>query len=192
MQRLKGMLEATMDVYTFLVKLGGMSFTRHATEGMLSQIPTWPVGDENTVVVFFFLMKWHQISSSANCGTSSLLHVFYVEFVLLLHFQGNSFVYIISKISPTLSSPPILSDFCCIHPPLQRSSIRGVPLLSLQGELLINPAADPLQNEDLVNMWLEVKIKPLIKSITKQFLSCLSTKNFSCSTYQTVYVYFCV
>lgn len=50
----------------------------------------------------------------------------------------------------------------------------------------MNP--DPLQNEDLVLMWLEVNIKPLIKSISKHFLSCLSTKSFSCSTYQTVYV----
>lgn len=65
----------------------------------------------------------------------------------------------------------------------------GVPLLSLQGALALNPGADPLQNEALVQMWMEVKIKPLLKSITKHFLSCLSTKNFSCSTYQTVYVW---
>ncbi|XP_029015454.1 uncharacterized protein LOC114860771 [Betta splendens] len=64
-----------------------------------------------------------------------------------------------------------------------RSSWRGVPVL-LRGEVDIN--ADPLQNEDLVLMWLEVNIKPLIKSISKHFLSCLSTRSFSCSTYQTV------
>uniref|UniRef100_A0AAQ4R9F9 Mesothelin a n=1 Tax=Gasterosteus aculeatus aculeatus TaxID=481459 RepID=A0AAQ4R9F9_GASAC len=67
-----------------------------------------------------------------------------------------------------------------------RSSTRGVPLLSLQGELALNPAADPLQNEALVQMWLQVKIKPLLKSVSRHFLSCLSTKNFSCATYQTV------
>ncbi|XP_041790221.1 uncharacterized protein LOC121604710 [Chelmon rostratus] len=67
-----------------------------------------------------------------------------------------------------------------------RSSMTGVPLLSLQGALLLNPSVDPLQNEDLVHMWMEVKMKPLLTSITKHFLSCLSTKNFSCSTYQTV------
>ncbi|XP_050926393.1 uncharacterized protein mslnb isoform X11 [Lates calcarifer] len=67
-----------------------------------------------------------------------------------------------------------------------RSSMTGVPLLNLQGALDLRPDVDPLQNEALVQMWLEVKIKPLLKSITKQFLSCLSTKNFSCSTYQTV------
>lgn len=67
--------------------------------------------------------------------------------------------------------------------------MEDVPLLSLQGALELNMGEDPLQNEDLVQMWMEVKIKPLLKSITKHFLSCLSTKNFSCATYQTVYVY---
>ncbi|XP_034747407.1 uncharacterized protein LOC117956442 [Etheostoma cragini] len=67
-----------------------------------------------------------------------------------------------------------------------RSSMTGVPLLSLQGALELKPGRDPLQNEALVQMWLEVTIKPLLKSISKHFLSCLSTKNFSCSTYQTV------
>lgn len=64
----------------------------------------------------------------------------------------------------------------------------GVPLLSLEGALSLNPTVDPFQNEALVEMWMEFKIKPLLNSITKHFLSCLSTKNFSCSTYQTVYV----
>lgn len=64
----------------------------------------------------------------------------------------------------------------------------GVPLLSLQGALQLKPQVDPLQNEPLVQMWLEIKMKPLLKSITRGFLSCLSTKKFSCSTYQTVYV----
>ncbi|KAM7419684.1 hypothetical protein PAMA_016664 [Pampus argenteus] len=67
-----------------------------------------------------------------------------------------------------------------------KSSAMGVPLLSLQGALEFNPSEDPFQNEDLVHMWLEVKMKPLLGSITKHFLSCLSTKNFSCSTYRTV------
>lgn len=73
------------------------------------------------------------------------------------------------------------------HKTPQKTSTTGVPFLSLQGALELNPQLDPLQNEPLVQMWLEIKIKPLLKSITKGFLSCLSTKRFSCSTYQTVY-----
>ncbi|CAF98123.1 unnamed protein product [Tetraodon nigroviridis] len=69
-----------------------------------------------------------------------------------------------------------------------KSSTKGVPILGLQGALHLNPTLDPHQNEAVVQMWLEVQLKPLLHSITKHFLSCLSTKNFSCSTYQTVYV----
>ncbi|XP_068178769.1 uncharacterized protein [Antennarius striatus] len=65
-----------------------------------------------------------------------------------------------------------------------RSSMRGIPILTLEGGLQLS--SDPYQNEAVVEMWLHVKIKPLLKSITRKFLSCLSTKNFSCSTYQMV------
>ncbi|XP_019215794.1 uncharacterized protein LOC102080602 [Oreochromis niloticus] len=67
-----------------------------------------------------------------------------------------------------------------------KSSMASGPILSVEGALELDLAADPLQNQDLVKMWMEVNMKPLLKSITKQFLSCLSTRNFSCSTYQTV------
>lgn len=70
----------------------------------------------------------------------------------------------------------------------QKSSMKGVPILSLHGALQLNPREDPHQNEAMVQMWMEVKLKPLLHSITKRFLSCLSAKNFSCSTYQTMYV----
>lgn len=83
-------------------------------------------------------------------------------------------------------TPPFLS---LLSQNLQKSSMTGVPFLSLEGALDLNPEADPLQNEALVHMWMEVKIKPLLKSITKHFLSCLSTKNFSCSSYQMMYVW---
>lgn len=72
--------------------------------------------------------------------------------------------------------------------PRQKSSMKRVPILSLKGALHLNPKVDPYQNEVVVQMWMEVKLKPLLHSITKNFLSCLSTKNFSCSTYQTMYI----
>lgn len=72
--------------------------------------------------------------------------------------------------------------------PWQKSSMKRVPILSLKGALHLNPRVDPYQSEAVVQMWMEVKLKPLLHSITKNFLSCLSTKNFSCSTYQTMYI----
>lgn len=87
----------------------------------------------------------------------------------------------------TLPPRPLFLSLLSQNP--QKSSMTGVPFLSLEGALEFNPEADPLQNEALVHMWMEVKIKPLLKSVTKHFLSCLSTKNFSCSSYQMMYVW---
>ncbi|CAL8331830.1 unnamed protein product [Merluccius merluccius] len=69
-----------------------------------------------------------------------------------------------------------------------RSSMTGVPFLELQGQLELHPleAAEAYQDEELVNIWLSVKIRPLLRSISKHFLTCMSTKNFSCTTYQAV------
>ncbi|KAM4603311.1 uncharacterized protein ACJ7VT_018025 [Polymixia lowei] len=67
-----------------------------------------------------------------------------------------------------------------------KSSMMGVPLLNLEAELELNPEAEAFQDEALVKMWLEIKIRPLLRSITKNFLTCLSIKNFTCATYQTV------
>ena len=71
----------------------------------------------------------------------------------------------------------------------QRSSLTGVPFLELQGVLELNPleVVEVYQDEELVHMWLAVKIRPLLRSVSKHFLACLSTKNFSCTTYQAVY-----
>ncbi|XP_077379774.1 uncharacterized protein LOC144020309 [Festucalex cinctus] len=66
-----------------------------------------------------------------------------------------------------------------------RSSARGA-YFSLDGYIFLDSDAEPLHNEALVEMWMEVKVTPLLKSINRHVLACLSTKNFSCSTYQTM------
>jgi len=64
-----------------------------------------------------------------------------------------------------------------------------VPFLEMQGALELRPlqAVEVYQDEELVHMWLSVKIRPLLHSISQHFLTCMSTKNFSCTTYQAVY-----
>ncbi|XP_028827791.1 uncharacterized protein mslnb isoform X2 [Denticeps clupeoides] len=37
-----------------------------------------------------------------------------------------------------------------------------------------------------VNLWFQTRLKPFLPFVTKQFLSCLATRNFSCQTYQAV------
>ncbi|XP_077462179.1 uncharacterized protein LOC144077937 [Stigmatopora argus] len=66
-----------------------------------------------------------------------------------------------------------------------RSSASGAQII-LEGALFLDPHAEPFHNEALVEMWMEVKMRPLLKSINRHVLACLSTKNLSCATYQTM------
>lgn len=116
-------------------------------------------------------MKDNKRNARKNCSLTSR------SSLLLFPFHN---ILITSTEEAVVSRRPFIS--------LQKSSMKGVPVLSLQGALHLNPRVDPHQNEAVVQMWMEVKLKPLLHSITKNFLSCLSTKNFSCSTYQTMYV----
>ncbi|XP_035258950.1 uncharacterized protein LOC118219721 isoform X2 [Anguilla anguilla] len=60
-------------------------------------------------------------------------------------------------------------------------------VLDVIGEVKIsNFTEEELQNVSFIKMWFDIKLKPFIPSVSKEFLSCLSTKNFSCETYQAV------
>ncbi|KAM9493001.1 uncharacterized protein ACWYII_004701 [Salvelinus alpinus] len=67
-----------------------------------------------------------------------------------------------------------------------RSSLSQTPVFGLELGISVNPEAEAYQDEDLIKVWMEVKLKPLLSSISRGFLSCLSNKNFSCNTYQTM------
>eukprot|EP00063_Salmo_salar_P010744 XP_013985579.1 PREDICTED: uncharacterized protein LOC106564110 [Salmo salar] len=67
-----------------------------------------------------------------------------------------------------------------------RSSLSQTPVLGLELGINVNPEAEAYQDEDLIKVWMEVKLKPLLSSISRGFLTCLSNKNFSCNTYQTI------
>ncbi|XP_051764545.1 uncharacterized protein mslnb isoform X3 [Ctenopharyngodon idella] len=60
-----------------------------------------------------------------------------------------------------------------------RSSVSGVPVLDLSGGVSLN-------EDHVIRAWLDIKLTPLLSSISRNFLTCLSNRNFSCSAYQTV------
>ncbi|XP_036412841.1 uncharacterized protein LOC118797672, partial [Colossoma macropomum] len=66
-----------------------------------------------------------------------------------------------------------------------RSSLSGVPVLNISGEFSVNWAS-LLQDDDFIRFWLQVRLTPLLSSISQNFLTCLSNSNFSCSTYSTM------
>lgn len=150
---------------------------RLSMEGMRLKIPVVPV---------CFVMSLFLPSQSAAFGSRIYVGEFSTESLTSHNFICLHPTVINELTSTPLHPTPFFLSFNPHHKTPQKSSMTGVPFLSLQGALELNPQVDPLHNEPLVQMWLEIKIKPLLKSITKGFLSCLSTKRFSCSTYQTV------
>ncbi|XP_052370175.1 uncharacterized protein LOC127927587 [Oncorhynchus keta] len=42
-----------------------------------------------------------------------------------------------------------------------------------------------LRDEKIINLWFNTRLRPFLPAVSTDFLSCLGTKNFSCSTYQT-------
>ncbi|XP_016374028.1 uncharacterized protein LOC107713080 [Sinocyclocheilus rhinocerous] len=60
-----------------------------------------------------------------------------------------------------------------------RSSVAGVPVVDLSGGVSMN-------EDHVIRAWLDIKLTPLLSSISRNFLTCLSNRNFSCSAYQTV------
>ncbi|RXN11449.1 mesothelin [Labeo rohita] len=61
-----------------------------------------------------------------------------------------------------------------------RSSVAGVPVVDLSGGF-------DMTEDHVIKAWLDIKLTPLLSSISRNFLTCLSNRNFSCSAYQTVY-----
>lgn len=62
----------------------------------------------------------------------------------------------------------------------QRSSVAGVPVVDLSGGVSLN-------EDHVIRAWLDIKLTPLLSSVSRNVLTCLSNRNFSCRAYQTVY-----
>lgn len=61
------------------------------------------------------------------------------------------------------------------------------PALEALGELRIaNFSQAQLQSDAFVRFWFQTELGPFLASASPNFLFCLSSKNFSCHTYQTV------
>ncbi|XP_056308517.1 uncharacterized protein LOC130220162 isoform X2 [Danio aesculapii] len=60
-------------------------------------------------------------------------------------------------------------------------------VLDAIGEVTIsNFSASELTNASFIAAWFQVRLTPFLPSVSVEFLSCLSTKNFSCDSYQAV------
>ncbi|XP_062398476.1 uncharacterized protein mslnb isoform X5 [Sardina pilchardus] len=66
-----------------------------------------------------------------------------------------------------------------------RSTLSQGPVLEVSGGIQLTPEG-LVSEADVLKVWLEVKMKPLLSSISQQFLRCLANKNLSCEAYHTV------
>ncbi|XP_048104076.1 uncharacterized protein LOC125297681 [Alosa alosa] len=66
-----------------------------------------------------------------------------------------------------------------------RSTLSQGPALEVSGGIQLTPEG-LVSDADVLKVWLEVKMKPLLSSVSRQFLRCLGNKNLSCEAYHTV------
>ncbi|KAI3367910.1 hypothetical protein L3Q82_026737, partial [Scortum barcoo] len=100
----------------------------------------------------------------------------------------------ISQVQQTLStgnSSKALCNFtitehaCSLAPNSSHPSLSAA--LEALGEVRIaNFSQAQFQSEDLVSSWFQINLRPFLGSPSANFLFCLSSKNFSCQTYQKV------
>ncbi|KAI4888125.1 hypothetical protein NFI96_029568 [Prochilodus magdalenae] len=60
-------------------------------------------------------------------------------------------------------------------------------VLDAVGEVRVNNFSDvQLRDPVFIREWFQTRLRPFLSSVSADFLSCLSSKNFSCQTYQVV------
>ncbi|KAL7851854.1 hypothetical protein SRHO_G00176390 [Serrasalmus rhombeus] len=66
-------------------------------------------------------------------------------------------------------------------------SLRDPDVLDAIAELKVNMFSDAqLTDAVFITEWFQERLRPFLSSVSADFLSCLSSKNFSCQTYQVV------
>lgn len=83
-------------------------------------------------------------------------------------------------LSSTLRYVPLLSQNLSDHQPESH-------VLDAIGEVKVNNfSAAQLTDVSFVTDWFQGKLRPFLPAVSRDFLYCLSSKNFSCDTYQVV------
>lgn len=99
------------------------------------------------------------------------------------------------KSNPTISHKVSISPLeFCVKPkrffqfqaPNNSNPSLSHALEALGNVRIANFSQAQLQSNAFVSSWFQTKIRPFLASPSPNFLFCLSSKNFSCHTYQTV------
>ncbi|XP_045069119.1 uncharacterized protein LOC121563399 [Coregonus clupeaformis] len=123
------------------------------------------------------------------CGSLSVLTSENLVSLLKCKLSGNTshsaqiWKLFFSKVSGVLDSSLDLFSNTTLEP----SSPAVSQALDAIGEVRLDSfSLASLSDQKIINLWFNTRLRPFLPAVSTDFLSCLSTKNFSCSTYQTI------
>ncbi|XP_047434913.1 uncharacterized protein LOC125004395 [Mugil cephalus] len=95
----------------------------------------------------------------------------------------SSWKLLLSKASPWLDDALDLLTNTTLDPnnpavPMILDSIREIRLDTISAASLTNP--------DVIQLWFSQRLRPFLPAVSSDFLSCLTTRGFNCSTYQQI------
>ncbi|XP_034061867.1 uncharacterized protein LOC117539712 [Gymnodraco acuticeps] len=130
-----------------------------------------------------FTLTEHACSSATHLTASNLVTLMNCTLESNRTYPTEVWKLLFQKASPELDKA--LETFATMAPGNSKPSLSHA--LEALGEVRIaNFSQTQLQSDDFVSSWFQTNIRPFLASTTPNFLFCLSSKNFSCETYQTV------
>ncbi|KAK1894213.1 Chromosomal replication initiator protein DnaA [Dissostichus eleginoides] len=130
-----------------------------------------------------FTLTEHACSSATHLTASNLVTLMNCTLESNRTHPTEVWKLLFQKASPELDKA--LETFATMAPGNSNPSLSHA--LEALGEVRIaNFSQTQLQSDDFVSSWFQTNIRPFLASTTPNFLFCLSSKNFSCETYQTV------
>ncbi|KAF3844535.1 hypothetical protein F7725_007698 [Dissostichus mawsoni] len=130
-----------------------------------------------------FTLTEHACSSATHLTASNLVTLMNCTLESNRTHPTEVWKLLFQKASPELDKA--LETFATMAPGNSNPSLSHA--LEALGEVRIaNFSQTQLQSDDFVRSWFQTNIRPFLASTTPNFLFCLSSKNFSCETYQTV------
>ncbi|XP_040917254.1 uncharacterized protein LOC121197633 [Toxotes jaculatrix] len=139
-------------------------------------------GNSSTVLCNFTITA-HACSSATHLTPSNLVTLMKCSLESQSTYPVEVWKLLFQKASTALDQA--LDSFATMAPNNSKPSLS--PALDALGEVRIASFSQAeLQSQEFVRSWFQSKIRPFLASASPNFLFCLSSKNFSCFTYQTV------
>ncbi|XP_048870277.1 uncharacterized protein LOC125742379 isoform X2 [Brienomyrus brachyistius] len=121
-------------------------------------------------------------SSEAEFTKENLVNLLTCELASSMNYSVATWKLLFAKFSSVLDEA---LDSYSVETHINNSIATSV-LDAIEEVRINNFSNTQLQNISFINQWFQRRLHPFLPSVSEEFLSCLSTKNFSCETYQAV------